>query len=370
MLAMRQVRERQQQVAANLAARRVDVDLAALLAADEQARQLKHELDELRRQRNQVGKAMQSGTLTASRRETYVEQGRTLRAAQTRLETQHEQAQTTRDQLLRQLPNFSHPETPIGQDDDDNRVLKEVGTRPQFDFPPRDHLELMETLDLIDFEGGARVAGQKFYFLKNEAVLLEQALVRFALDLLLEENFTLFQTPDLARREILDGIGFNPRGDSTQIYNIAESDLSLIATAEIPLGGLLAGQIIPAEQLPLCYAGLSHCFRTEAGSAGRESRGLYRVHQFTKVEMFAFTEESQSEAMHQRLLAIEERIYQRLGLPYRVVDVCSGDLGAQAYRKYDLESLDARTRSLGRDHVCFQLHRLPSTTLADPLPST
>ena len=145
-------------------------------------------------------------------------------------------------------------------------------------------------------------------------------------------------TPDLARREILDGIGFNPRGESTQIYSIENSDLSLVATAEITLGGLLAGMTLEAEQLPLLYAGVSHCFRTEAGSAGRESRGLYRVHQFTKVEMFAFTRPEQSAEMHERFVSIEEKLYQQLEVPYQVADICTGDLGAPAYRKYDLEA--------------------------------
>ncbi|MCH7479322.1 MAG: serine--tRNA ligase, partial [SAR324 cluster bacterium] len=167
---------------------------------------------------------------------------------------------------------------------------------------------------------------------------LEIALVQFALRLLQEEGFTPFITPDLARQDILDGIGFNPRGESTQIYSIADSDLSLVATAEITLGGLLAGAVLDGEELPLLYAGLSHCFRTEAGSAGRESRGLYRVHQFTKVEMFAYARPEESEAMHQRFLEIEERIYRELGVPYQVVDICTGDLGAPAYRKFDLEA--------------------------------
>jgi seryl-tRNA synthetase len=196
----------------------------------------------------------------------------------------------------------------------------------------------MEALHLVDFEGGAKVTGQKFYYLKNEAVLLELALVTFATRVLQDEGFTLFITPDLARRDILEGIGFNPRGESTQIYNVENTDLSLIATAEITLGGLLADEVLEGERLPLLYAGISHCFRTEAGSAGRESRGLYRVHQFTKVEMFAFTRPEQSEAMHERLVAIEEKIYATLGIPYRVMDICTGDLGGPAYRKYDLEA--------------------------------
>jgi seryl-tRNA synthetase len=207
-----------------------------------------------------------------------------------------------------------------------------------FDFSPVDHVVLGEKLDLIDFEAGARVAGAKFYFLKNEAVLLDLALQRYALEVLLQAGFTLTCTPDLARNDILQSTGFTPRGPETQIYSIDGIDLSLVATAEIPLGGILAGQTVDAEKLPIRLCGLSHCFRTEAGAAGRASRGLYRVHQFTKVEMFAFTLPEQSDAMHQEMLDIECKIFDGLGIPYQVVDTATGDLGAPAYRKYDLEA--------------------------------
>jgi seryl-tRNA synthetase len=222
--------------------------------------------------------------------------------------------------------------------EDDAKELRRFGDATRFAFPPKDHLALGAELALFDFDGGAKVAGQKFYFLKNEAVLLELALQRYALDLLLAEGFTPYVTPDLARAEIFEGIGFNPRGEGTQIYSVADTDLCLVGTAEITLGGLYADSILEEEQLPVLMAGISHCFRTEAGAAGRESKGLYRVHQFTKVEMFAITRPEDSEAMHERLLAIEERIYQGLELPYRVVDIAAGDLGAPAFRKFDVEA--------------------------------
>jgi seryl-tRNA synthetase len=169
-------------------------------------------------------------------------------------------------------------------------------------------------------------------------VFLELALAQYALILLQKEGFTVHITPDLARHQILDGIGFNPRGAETQIYSVEESELCLIATAEITLGGLLIDQLLKPEQLPIMYAGLSHCYRTEAGAAGRESRGLYRVHQFSKIEMFAFTHPEKSEEMHEKMREIEEQIYQDLGIPYQLVNICAGDLGGPAYRKYDLEA--------------------------------
>jgi seryl-tRNA synthetase len=197
---------------------------------------------------------------------------------------------------------------------------------------------LAESLDLIDFEAGASVAGQKFYFLKNEAVLLELALVQYALNTLIHEGYTPIITPDLARSEVLEGIGFIPRGPETQIYSVENTDLCLIATAEITLGGMHRNQILDELQLPIKYVGLSHCFRTEAGAPGRDTRGLFRVHQFTKVEMFAFCTPDQSESIHQELLQIEEKIFQGLELPYQVIDTCTGDLGGPAYRKFDLEA--------------------------------
>src|SRR5207245_10122549 len=179
----------------------------------------------------------------------------------------------------------------------------------------------------LDYEADHRVADQKFYFLNNEAVLLELALVQYPMGTLIGEVYTPIITPDVARSEVLEGIGFIPRGPETQIYSIENTDLCLIATAEITLGGMHRDQIFDELQLPVKYVGLSHCFRTEAGAPGRDTRGLYRVHQFTQVEMFAFCAPDQSEAVHLELLATEEEIFQKLGLPYQVIDTCTGDLG-------------------------------------------
>ena len=189
-------------------------------------------------------------------------------------------------------------------------------------------------------EGGAKVAGHGFYYLRNEAVLLEMALVQFALQKLRKEGFTLYTTPDLARDDVLEGIGFIPRGPETQIYSIQNSDLNLVATAEITLGGLYKDEILDLGALPMKLCGLSHCFRTEAGAAGRASRGIYRVHQFTKVEMFGYTapDTAASDALHAEIVRIEEEIFQSLKIPYRVIDTCTGDLGGPAYRKFDLEA--------------------------------
>ena len=234
---------------------------------------------------------------------------------------------------------FPHPDAPVGVGDEANVELFRGRALPaQFDFPVRDHLELAEKLDLVDLEAGARVAGHGFYFLKNEAVLLELALQRYALDVIMRDGFIPTTTPDLARNEILQGIGFIPRGPETQIYSVENSDLSLVATAEITLGGMLSGVVLDAEDLPLKVCGISHCFRTEAGAAGKATRGIFRVHQFTKVEMFAFTLPDQSDAMLEHLRDLECRIFDGLGIPYRVIDTATGELGGPAYRKFDLEA--------------------------------
>jgi len=238
------------------------------------------------------------------------------------------------------IPNMTHPDAPIGTDAGANKVIAEFGTKPAFAFKPKDHVELCEALDLADFEAGTRVAGQKFYFLKNEGALLEMALVQYAMQAVVRRGYTPLITPDLARVDVLEGIGFMPRDsvETRQVYTVADTDLCLIATAEITLGGMHKDQIFDEADLPRRYVGLSHCFRTEAGAAGRDTRGLYRVHQFTKVEMFAFCTPEQSEGIHLEIKEIEEEIFKGLGLAFHVIDTCTGDLGGPAYRKYDLEA--------------------------------
>lgn len=216
--------------------------------------------------------------------------------------------------------------------------MRRVGTPRKFAFTPKDHVQLAQELDLVDFDAATKVSGNKFYYLKNEAVFLEQALVMYALNILRRHGFTPFITPDVAKEEILQGIGFNPRGNESNVYSLEDERACLVATAEITLGGYHSGEILAKDRLPLMYCGLSHCFRREAGAAGQFSKGLYRVHQFTKVEMFVYCLPEQSEPLHERLRRIEEEIFTGLGIPFRVVDTCTGDLGAPAWRKWDLEA--------------------------------
>jgi seryl-tRNA synthetase len=335
MLDPRTLKERRAEIEESCRRRCVTADVEGAIALQERLSALQTELNEAGRRRNahqEAGKRK----LSPAEREAHGAAGRALKEEVARLEADAETARRALEAAALDLPNFVHPEVPDGGEED-SRELRRVGVPRAFDFTPRDHLALAEGLAGIDFEGGARVAGQKWYFLKNDLVLLELALQRYALDVLLEDGFTPFVTPDVAKPEIVDALGYSPRGPETQIYSLANAELCLVGTSEIPLGGLHFDEILEEESLPRKYAGLSHCFRTEAGSHGRESKGLYRVHQFTKVEMFAFTRPEDSEAMHAHLLALEERIFQGLEIPYRVVDIAAADLGAPAFRKFDVE---------------------------------
>ena len=337
MLDLRYVRENPEAVAENCRNRGVVADIDLVVKLADRRSGLIQELNELKHQQNQLAKSV-GGERDLERRKSLIAESRRMKEAIPERETELQMVERRLREEMLKIPNMTHPDSPIGKDDTENVELKRVGEIPTFDFEPRDHVELGEALGIIDFEAGTKVAGSKFYFLRADAVLLELGLVRYALDMLIERGYEPTITPDLARDEALVGTGFIPRGPETQIYSIEDSDLSLVATAEITLAGSLAGDILNEERLPVRLAGLSHCFRTEAGSHGRASRGLYRVHQFTKVEMFGFTTPEQSDAMHEEMLGIEEEIFQGLGIPYRVVDICTGDLGGAAYRKYDLEA--------------------------------
>ena len=337
MLNLKFIRENANAVQENCKNRGVEADVGLVVGIADRRSSLIQELNELKQRQNETAKSI-GKERDAEKRERLISGSRDIKARIPDKEAElHEVERRLREEQLK-IPNMTHPDSPIGRDDSENVEIRRSGTIPDFPFEPKDHLQLGESLGIIDFEAGAKTTGSKFYFLRGDAVLLELGLTRYALDLLAGYGYEPTITPDLARDEALVGTGFIPRGPETQIYSVEDSDLSMVATAEIPLAGQLTDEIVDEDRLPLRFAGLSHCFRTEAGSHGRASRGLYRVHQFTKVEMFAFTRPEDSEAVHEEMVEIEERTFQGLGLPYRVVDICTGDLGGAAYRKYDLEA--------------------------------
>ena len=337
MLDLKFIRENAEAVKAGIAARFMDADVDEVIRLYDRRNALIAETDDLRRRRNENAGAMKA-PLEAAERARLIEEGRRLKDSIAAKESETAAAKAALGEAAARIPNMAHPDAPVGREDKDNLELSRSGEPPVFDFPPRDHIELADRLDLIDFEGGAKVAGSKFYYLKNQAVFLELALVRYALETVKEHGFTVTLTPDIAREDIAAGIGFVPRGEESNIYTLEGTGTCLIGTAEITLGGRHAGDIIDLSGGPLLTAGLSHCFRREAGAAGQYSKGLYRVHQFTKVEMFAFTRPEDSEETLLRLRGIEEEIFGGLNIPYRVVDTCTGDLGAPASRKFDLEA--------------------------------
>lgn len=330
MLDIKLIRENFELIGNNLKNRQVKIDLAKLLHLDQTRRKLKHEIDMAR---TKLKKGSKDGKPSSENIADLRKIGDEISA----MEDKFQKIETEYLDILNQVPNLSHPDVPVGGEQDFN-ILGTYGARPNFGFTPKTHEQIMSDLDLIDFERGAKVSGAKFYFLKNDAVRLSQALINFGIDVVSKHGYILIETPDLAKNQILRGIGFHPRGPETQVYSIEDTDLSLIGTAEITMGGYHQGEVLDLQDGPKKYVSLSHCFRTEAGAYGKESKGLYRVHQFTKLEMFVFCQIEASEAMHHELLSIEKEICDKLGISYRVIETATADLGAPAYRKFDIEA--------------------------------
>jgi len=337
MLDIKFIREHIEDVRANIRRRGVrnaDPDRVVALYADRVA--ILQRLEAARKERNETSQKMK-GRLEAPEREALIAKGKGLKEEIALLEEKIGGVDAEYEEAIRAIPNMTHPDVPTGGEEDAREIAR-YGEPPAFDFEPKDHLALGADLDILDFETAAEVSGAKFYYLKNDGAFLELALVNYALQKVAARGYAPHLTPDLARADILDAIGFNPRGEETQVYMVAGSDLCLIGTAEITLGGMLKGKVLSREDLPVRMGGFSHCFRTEAGAHGSYTRGLYRVHQFSKVEMFAFTTPERSEELHQEMRDIEVEIFRELGIPFRVIDIATGDLGAPAYRKFDLEA--------------------------------
>ncbi|MCH5291685.1 MAG: serine--tRNA ligase [Treponema sp.] len=337
MLDYKFIKDNLQAVKENIANRNMTADADAVVQLYDRRTSLVTELQGLQQQRNENAASMKQ-KLDPDTRARFIEEGKKLKERIASVEKTLSGIESELDEAARKIPNMASPQAPVGRLDTENLEIKRVGTPREFAFKPKDHVQLAESLDLIDFERGTKVSGPKFYYLKNEAVFLEQALILYALNTLRKHGFTAFITPDVAKQEVLQGIGFNPRGNESNVYCLEDEGTCLVATAEITLGGYHSGEILDKASLPLFYCGLSHCFRREAGAAGHFSKGLYRVHQFDKVEMFVYSLPEESEAIHEKLRLIEEEIFTGLALPFRVVDTCTGDLGAPAWRKWDLEA--------------------------------
>jgi seryl-tRNA synthetase len=330
MLDLKFIRDNAELIRKNSKDRLSSVDIDRLLEVDRAKRETETQLDSLRAERNKASKSKPSSEVIEQMKKT----GEDIKALETKLAGLEPELR----ELWYAVPNLTHPKVVVSADEDANPVLETFGEPTKFDFVPKDHVELGVALDLIDFDRATKVSGAKFYYLKNELALLEFALIQYALETLYKEGFTPFSTPDLAKSEVLEGLGFNPRGDATNTYSVENTDLCLIGTAEVTMGGYHMDEIFTEADLPKKYAAVSHCFRTEAGAYSRFSKGIFRVHQFTKIEMFIYTLPEQSERAHQELLAMEKKIWQGLDIPFRVIDHCTADLGGPSYRTYDLEA--------------------------------
>ncbi len=311
---------------------RVDFDLIKKLAG--QRSSILQSTEKLRSEINLISKEIGE----KGKNEELILKSRGLKEELKEKEGKNKEIEKKLKEELYKTPNLIHPDVPIGKSEESNKEIEKIGKIPNFKFKPKNHLKIGEELDIIDFETGAKTTGSKFYFLKNEGLRLDMALSQYALEILKKEGFDLLLTPDLAKIELIEKLGYTPRGPETQTYKIENNNIGLIGTAEITLGGSLSDKILSIKELPIKLAGLSHCFRTEAGAYGKVSRGLYRVHQFSKTEMFIFCLPEESDKMLEYLVKVEKKIFKGLGIPLRIVDCCSGDLGAPAYRKFDIEA--------------------------------
>jgi seryl-tRNA synthetase len=306
------------------------VDISKLLEVDDQRRGLLRDIEALRARRNEIADSMKGGKPEQS----LVDEGRSLKEQLTGQESKLSEADAQYQALINSIPNPAYDDVPVG----DEAASVEIARFGEQATGGEDHLDFVTKRGWVDFERGTKVSGPKFYFLKNELAELELALTRFGLDFVRERGFTYMTVPHMVSNRIAAGAGFASKGsEESNEYFIEGEDLSLIGTAEAPLTGYHADEILDEKDLPLLYAGYSPCYRREAGTYGKHARGLFRVHQFNKLEMYAFTLPEQSTEIHERLRGFEEELWQKLGIPYHIINIASGDLGAPAAKKYDLE---------------------------------
>ena len=320
------IRENPESVKKGMVAKGYDTNsIDEILVVDKERRETQYKVDGLRSERKKLGREN-------------MDRARAIKVELKGLEKKLGETDDKLAELMGQIPNMPSSDVPMGKGEAENVELSKWGEPRKFDFKVKDHVEIGKDLGILDFETGAKVTGSQFYYWYGDGAMLELALITYAFKMLSEEGFKPVITPDLAKSKYYLGTGYAPKGDEAQTYEIEGEDLGLIATAEVTLAGKHADEIMDAKNLPIKYIGYSHCFRKEGGAYGKYSKGLYRVHQFTKAEMFIYCSPEESDKWHKHVLAMEEKIYQSLGLPYRVLEICTGDLGAMASRKYDVEA--------------------------------
>ena len=362
MLDPKLLRENPEKIRNMLEARAVKFPLDDLISLDKDRRELIVKTDELRKKRNEVSLEIARKKKAKEDASGLIEQMQTVSDDLHKLEETQIKIEDNFTKLSLTLPNMVHESVPIGRDDTSNKEIKKWGNIPTFDFEIKDHIDLTQSLDLVDLERAAKVSGARFYYLKNQLVRLNQALLQFALDFLTEKNYIPIQTPFLINRNAMEG-AIIAQDFEEVIYKIEGEDLYLIGTSEHAVASMHADEIIDGKKLPLRYAGISTCFRKEAGAHGRDQKGIFRVHQFEKVEQFVFTRPEDSWHEHEKMLAIVEEFYQKIEIPYRIMLLSSGDLGKVSAKTYDLEAWMAGQKSYREIVSCsncldFQARRL------------
>jgi seryl-tRNA synthetase len=330
MLDIKFIRQNPDKVKEGCRKKQVSVDIDRLLEVDQKRRELLQEIEGLKAKQNKI-----SEQRTADN-EQY-ERAKEIKAKIKSLEPELNKIEEEFDQLMRQIPNLPLDEVPEGAGEEDNKVLREEGAKPKFDFKPKDYLEIAEKLDIIDVKRAAKACGSRFGYIKGGAAFLEFALVQLALDVLTKEGFVPVVPPVMLKYKAMAGMGYLDRG-ADEVYHLEKDDLYLVGTSEQSIGAMHMDEILKEKELPKRYVGFSTCFRREAGAYGKDTRGILRVHQFDKVEMFSFCQPEKSKEEHQLFLSLEEKLMQLLKIPYRVVQLCTGDLGFSSAVTYDIEA--------------------------------
>ena len=362
MIDIKAIRENPQLYKDGAKAKRFDVDIDRLLAVDAALLEDKKKLQEIATEKNRLGKEIPK--LSPDEKKAALDTLSRLKEQEAALNEQIKQLTPEFESLMGQVPQPPAPEVPFGLDDTQNVEMRKWGTVRRFDFEPKDHIQLGLSLDIIDVERGVKLAGTRNYFLKGDGAMLHWAVLRFALDYMIGRGYTPMMVPLLMRDEAMRGTGYFP-GAEEQTYQMERDGLNLAGTAEVPVTAYYMGEILEEKQLPAKFVGLSTCFRREAGAAGKDTYGLYRIHQFDKVEQVIIGEndEEKSKQYHQEILANSEAVLQAMNLPYRVVNVCTGDLGRGQVQKFDIETWMPSRNSYGETHSASRFYEFQARRL-------
>ena len=337
MLDPKLIKEKPQIIRDMLKDRAVDFDLETLIESDQKRRELIIKTDELRKKKNQVALEISQKKKAGEDISDTLSEMKNISTQLTKLELEQETVENTYSKLALTIPNLVHESVPVGTDESANKEIKKWGEIPNFDFKINDHIDISENLDLVDLERAAKVAGARFYYLKNDLVRLNQSLIHYGLDFLAKKEYSLIQPPYMINRESMEGAVIADDFEEV-IYKIEDEDLYMIGTSEHAMAAMRAKEILEGKDLPLRYAGVSPCFRKEAGAHGRDQKGIFRVHQFDKIEQFVFSRPEDSWKEHEKMLAVAEEFYQNLEIPYKVMLLSSGDMGKVSAKTYDIEA--------------------------------